>query len=557
MAVRRSAASLAIAIGAAVALTAGMVAPVSADPDNPPVTQTPHLPLVELPTPAEPTDTAPPQTPVEALDQVRDLFDVNDAGRGNNAVGPEGLEATNVDATLALHALSQVRDELPPELQPVAARFFARPTDGNLDQFGDGYSVAEANPECSDVVCVHYVTSTQDGVPATDVGANGKPDFVEQALTYATQVDSIYRAAGYRPPLGDGTKGGSALPDIYLADIGPGIYGYCTTDRDAPEGDRVWSYCVLDNDYASNQFPNRTAFQNLAVTLAHEYFHAVQFGYDFNEDAWFMEATATWAEDQVFDAINDNVQYLRDSPISNPLTSLDTFEGLFPYGSWIFFRYLSERHPVAEGGMPTIVRDIWRQADSAPGAPHLYSLQAINRILTARGTSLTKEFALFSQANRFPQLNYSEATALRYPASPAVRSLKLSKRKAKSGRISGRLDHLTSATIRLAPGAGLNQRKWRLRLKLNLAPQHTRPAAVVTVVPKSGRPSVRYVPLNGQGDKIFSVNFSKARVRQVQVTLVNASDRFACKSGTSYSCNGRALNDSVAAAFTAQVFLRR
>ena len=31
------------------------------------------------------------------------------------------------------------------------------------------------------------------------------------------------------------------------------------------------------------------------------------------------------------------------------------------YGDWIFFRYLSERFPDAEGGMPTVIRDMWEQ----------------------------------------------------------------------------------------------------------------------------------------------------------------------------------------------------
>lgn len=48
----------------------------------------------------------------------------------------------------------------------------------------------------------------------------------------------------------------------------------------------VSAYCVVDNDYAVEEFGVRnTPLENLQVTVAHEYFHAVQFAYDFYEAA--------------------------------------------------------------------------------------------------------------------------------------------------------------------------------------------------------------------------------------------------------------------------------
>ena len=135
--------------------------------------------------------------------------------------------------------------------------------------------------------------------------------------------------------------------DIYLADIGPeALYGYCTTDEPLAENEwDAWAYCVLDNDYAANEFTTGTPMQNMRVTAAHEYFHAVQFGYDAFEDGWFMEATATWAEDELFDDIDDNLQYLSAGPLGQPWVPLDWFGGSHHYGDWIWFRYLSERFP--------------------------------------------------------------------------------------------------------------------------------------------------------------------------------------------------------------------
>src|SRR5690606_38134581 len=112
-----------------------------------------------------------------------------------------------------------------------------------------------------------------------------------------------------------------------------------------------WAYCVVDNDYSPSEFRSNTPLENLQVTLAHEYFHAVQFAYDFAEDGWFLEATAAWVEDEAFDDVNDNIQYLRaQSPLKQPQISMDKFGGLRHYGAWIFFRFLTERYPPEAGG---------------------------------------------------------------------------------------------------------------------------------------------------------------------------------------------------------------
>ncbi len=102
---------------------------------------------------------------------------------------------------------------------------------------------------------------------------------------------------------------------------------------------------MLDNDYA-RQFPTDTPLENLRVTAAHEYFHAVQFAYDAFEDAWFMEATATWAEDELYTDINDNLQYLRtDRSAGRASRWTSSSRRQHHYGAWIFFRYLTEQFP--------------------------------------------------------------------------------------------------------------------------------------------------------------------------------------------------------------------
>jgi hypothetical protein len=502
------------------------------------------------PDPTTPAPDDPTAVAKEALAEVQDLF--------------EGLETPGADAeqdlTLALRDLALLKDDLPAAEQRAAERLLARPTDGGSDQFGDGYNTAEAPPECSTVVCVHYVTTTGDRVPAADSNTNDIPDYVELAVATMTDVHNKYVAAGYRAPKSDfdaDNNGGDAKPDVYLADIGSdGLYGYCATDDDIPDNgpQDTWGYCVLDNDYSTGEFGTRnTPKQNFQVTAAHEYFHAVQFGYDISEDGWVMEATATWAEDELYDGVNDNVQYLRYGPMRLPHKSLDQFFQLYHYGAWIFFRYLTERFPASQAGMPTLVRELWRRLDDAPGGIGNYSLQGVKRVLQKRDLSLPEAFARFSAANRMPGRSYDEGKASRYPTAPLVRSSKLSQG-ARNTSLRLWLDHLAADTVRYTPAASLVSSAWRVRLVLDLADRWKGTGAVVTIQPRQGAPRTLWLRLDKDGDARPAYNFSAKKVKRVEVTLVNASDDFLCNRGTRFSCEGKPKHDNSSQRITAKLF---
>ena len=121
---------------------------------------------------------------------------------------------------------------------------------------------------------------------------------------------------GWREPKSDGTEGGgTGKTDIYLVEIGGALFGYSAPDRgQASKGHliprRLHGYLVLDNDYAPFEFPGTTPLNDLKVTLAHEYNHILQFGYDAYQDPWFAESTASWMEDQVYNGINDYLRYV-------------------------------------------------------------------------------------------------------------------------------------------------------------------------------------------------------------------------------------------------------
>ncbi|UUZ58301.1 MXAN_6640 family putative metalloprotease [Nocardioides sp. B-3] len=191
-----------------------------------------------------------------------------------------------------------------------ASSLLARPTDGADDPFANGYTVPSSS-QCGDHVCVHYVPTTADAPPSLDW----------VALTLTT-MENVYEREvnqlGFRPPRKDGNKGGDGKLDVYLKDLGTGLYGYCAAEF-RKKARTASGFCVLDNDYAAAQFPDQTPENNLAVTAAHEFFHAVQYSYDYNEDPWMLESTATRMEEQVADSINDNRQYLQYSQLRSGL----------------------------------------------------------------------------------------------------------------------------------------------------------------------------------------------------------------------------------------------
>jgi len=452
-------------------------------------------------------------------------------------------------ATLILRDLVLRVGGLGPAGRRAAERLLARPTDGAADTEGNGYTVAEEPPVCSANACYHHVASTSDAPAATDANANGVPDWIDTLAAVTEQTWAVVvNAYGYRAPKSDATSpnpGPDGRIDLYVADIGDdGLYGYCTTD-DPNAFDpsyRYWdvsAYCVVDNDYPVAQFPfGASGVEALQATVAHELFHAVQFAYDAAEDAWFMEGSATWIEDEVFDAVDDNLQYLFTSQLRRPQVPLDhsdTSTG-YVYGAWIWFRFLSESF-----GDPTVIRESWELADGSPGGPDRYSLRAQEQAIQARGLLLRWLYADFGLWNAFPGVAYAEGTS--YPAPPFRAKHRITARRAS---VANRLvlDHLTTAYASLKPGRGVGQRS-RLLLEVDGPPSPTGPEASAITVSRTGRVKWFVVRLSGTGDGVLRVPFGKGRIRQVVLVLSNASTRTRCWVDPmfTYSCAGAPKDD--------------
>jgi hypothetical protein len=358
---------------------------------------------------------------------------------------------------------------------------------------------------------------------------------------------------GYRAPKSDrGSKnhGPNGKLDVYVADVGAiGLYGYCTTDDPTrgPRGD-ISAYCVVDDDFARSQFGGAAYGKRaLQVTVAHEFFHAVQYGYDFLEDLWLMEGTAGWMEDEVYDTVNDNRQYLKVGPLGTQYHWLpldhenpDFFEtdSNYHYGVWIFWRYLSERFG------PGVIRKIWGRVDSRPGALDEYSAQGTVRVLENKGLNFGNLLADFGYRNLKPAAFYSEGSKYPKPgpiASTPVTNAGVPLSPVPVAHLSNSYYDFTPSGV--APGSTLT---FTLSLPGNPVPSRasaavTGPGGVVTKIPA--------VPA-GANWTITVPNFGAAS--KVTLILTNAGTRYDCWIGGIYSCSG-IPRDDVDFAFLATV----
>jgi hypothetical protein len=272
---------------------------------------------------------------------------------------------------------------LAPRPRPTETRW--RPTD-KPDASHSEYTVPEAprSPACGTHFCVHWVDRSLDRPSLKDGNANGIPDYVEKVLAVAEHVHQVENEElGWQEPISDGGLGGGrGLTDIYLTEIGSAIFGYTSPDtgqatRDNPVPRHLHAYMVLDNDYSPFEFPDTSATNDLEVTVAHEYNHVLQFGYDAFQDPWFAESSAVWMEDQVYGEVNDYVHYLSRwvRQYETPLTANTIKE----YGSAVWNDWLTNRYG------PEFVRQAWEGAiDSRPGG---FAVDVYEKAIKADGHS--------------------------------------------------------------------------------------------------------------------------------------------------------------------------
>lgn len=259
---------------------------------------------------------------------------------------------------------------------------------------------------------IHYNTSGAHAVPLADLNTNSVPDYVEKLADYC---DSSWRQEvlqyGYLSPPSDGGVGGNSAYDIYCQSIG--AYGYASTETPGPQPWNDWtSYVVVHSTFAgfpANTDPDGDVAGAAKATVAHEFQHSCQFAYDAGENGSWMEMCATYIEDEVFDPVNDNYNYLPNF-FSQPQTALFSVS---PYGAFVWPRYLSEVYGDAA------IKAIWDDCISGS------ALIAMDNVLSGMGSSRDLAVAGFTAWNwitgsRNDGVHYEEGGA--YPLMPVMRT---------------------------------------------------------------------------------------------------------------------------------------
>ena len=238
---------------------------------------------------------------------------------------------------------------------------------------------------------IHYAASGTDAPPLADTDNNSIPDWIE---TVANTFEAVYEREvsqmGYRQPpnmLYDPY-------DVYLQQLANwSEFGYAQVEL--LSGLSATSHIVIDNDFADPVYHPYNGITGLNFTAAHEFHHAIQYGYNYYFDIWYAEATSSWMEDEVYDSGNQLYDYLLPYYQQTELqlatdVSLNTGGG---YGRWSFNRYLTETfHPT------TIVKNIWENlaTKSPTNGADIPMLPVINEVLTSNASSLPASFLGFS-----------------------------------------------------------------------------------------------------------------------------------------------------------------
>jgi hypothetical protein len=289
---------------------------------------------------------------------------------------------------------------------------------------------------------IHFKRTGIHAVDPTDTDGNGRSDYVDEAARifdalWVLQIDQL----GYAAPPSDGDD----IYDVYIKNLASqSAYGF-TYPIAFPELTTP-SYMEIDNNFTDNIYFTR-GLDGLRVTAAHEFYHAVQFGYyaDFAA-AWWQELTATWMEDVAYPDVNDFYQYIScQSDFSciydDPEASLDKFSGsLHPFGGAIFAHHIEQVYDI------DAIKNVWellRERD-----PSTYNLSLISEGLPAGGlgnmlprfsvwnylTNTRTRSGYYSEAGDLPSIKHTDTGLVTGGSFSATRTL----------------DHLGTTYIRVA-----------------------------------------------------------------------------------------------------------
>lgn len=124
--------------------------------------------------------------------------------------------------------------------------------------------------------------------------------------------------------------------DIYIEQLPNGSYGW-----NCPDGDLGQSWVEIDDNYIGTNY-STTGLDAMRISVAHEYFHAVQRSYvpSPGQNSFFYELSSIWIEDIIFPEINDYIFFSQngDDYFTDPEKNMNTYNG---YGLGLYGHYMN------------------------------------------------------------------------------------------------------------------------------------------------------------------------------------------------------------------------
>jgi len=207
-------------------------------------------------------------------------------------------------------------------------------------------SVWERSRTASDGHFVLYYNTTDPSTPASNNDVSDEYiQWVENALAHSwnTLIDKYEFKAPPRTTLPQPLK--HVIP-VYIKNIPyDGIFYPDLSEiieylkefffKDPKYSENIWYHIIIDAGLSTEGLVN--------VTVAHEFFHAVQYSYSsslFSKfNTWMSEGLAVWAEDIVYDDVNDYA-FWANSFLSDPNRALTSLE----YDAVLYWKFLGENY---------------------------------------------------------------------------------------------------------------------------------------------------------------------------------------------------------------------
>ncbi len=253
----------------------------------------------------------------------------------------------------------------------------------------------------------HFIIYYGDNNPATtlwaDYNSNNIPDFIDnikEILEYTFKVE--INLLNFASPV----TGNKVIVII-------GNTGVKLNSEEITIDSKICGFSYKEGNYnvlVINPIPPSSVFTKaknmLKVTVAHEFFHIIQFNYTVNlspdTNLWLYEGTAVWMENQVYPDIDDYIYSYAEDMINYTDEGLTSDKGFHPYGTALFFDFLTNKFD------KEIIKEIWEIFKEKTTA-----LEAIKYVIeTIYSENFYHTVSEFYQALINPKNNFTDGDKL-------------------------------------------------------------------------------------------------------------------------------------------------